>query len=67
MAASGVIQKEEIMAAYKEMLHGTGSRVTKKAEGLIDKLYTSMPLATRRGNTGQEEYTQLSIFDSREQ
>ena len=56
MAVSGVIETDAILAVYKEMLHGTGSRVTKKAERLIEELCTAMPLATQRGNTGLEEY-----------
>lgn len=56
MAVSGVIETDAILAVYKEMLHGTGSRVTKKAERLIEELCTTMPLATQRGNTGLEEY-----------
>lgn len=55
LAASGILEKEEVLAAYKEMLRGTGSRVTKKAEGLIGELCSSMPLAVRRGNTGGKE------------
>lgn len=54
MAASGVIKKEEILSAYKEMLRGTGSRVTKKAEGLIEKLCSSMPSAVKKGHNGLE-------------
>lgn len=54
MAASGIIPKEEIVAAYKEILRGTGSRVTKKAENLIGELCLGMPLATKKGNTGLE-------------
>ena len=50
MAASGVLKKDEILAVYKEMLRGTGSRVTKKAERLIGELCSSMPLAVRKGN-----------------
>lgn len=50
MAASGILKKDEILAVYKEMLRGTGSRVTKKADGLIGGLCSSMPLAVRRGN-----------------
>jgi len=52
MAVSGVVDKEEIVAMYREMLYGKGSRVTKKAEKLIEELCTTMPLATKRGNTG---------------
>lgn len=55
MAVSGIYEKEEILAVYKEMLHGTGCRVTKKAEGLIDKLCSTMPLATKKGNIGMED------------
>ena len=55
MAVSGIIEKEEIVTAYKEILHGTGSRVTKKAENLINELCTTMPLATKKGNTGLED------------
>lgn len=44
------------MAVYKEMLRGTGSRVTKKAEKLIDELCLGMPLATKKGNTGSEDH-----------
>ena len=51
MAASGIIEKEEIVTAYKEIFRGTGSRVTKKAENLIYDLCTNMPLATKKGNT----------------
>lgn len=54
MAASGVIKKEEILSAYREMLRGTGSRVTKKAEGLIEKLCSSMPSAVKKGHNGLE-------------
>lgn len=54
MAASGVCEKEEIVAVYKEILHGTGCRVTKKGEHLIDELCSAMPLATKKGNTGLE-------------
>lgn len=54
MAASGVIRKEEILSAYREMLRGTGSRVTKKAEGLIEKLCSSMPSAVKKGHNGLE-------------
>lgn len=56
IAVSGVIEKDDIVAVYREMLHGTGSRVTKKAEQLIDALCTTMPSAVKRGNTGLEEY-----------
>lgn len=52
LAASGLLKKEEVLAAYRELLQGMGSRVTKKAEGLIGELCSSMPLAVRRGNTG---------------
>lgn len=51
MAATGVIGRDEIVAVYKEMLRGAGSRATKRAEALIDELCTSIPLATRKGNT----------------
>lgn len=54
MAASGVIRKEEIVSAYREMLRGTGSRVTKKAEGLIEKLCSAMPSAVKKGHNGLE-------------
>lgn len=57
MAVSGILGKEEIVAEYKEMLRGSGSRVTKKAEDLIGKLCTSMPLATKKGNIVQEDYS----------
>ena len=50
MVVSGVIKKDDIVAAYKEALRGTGSRVTKKADGLIEELCMTMPLATRKGN-----------------
>ena len=56
MAASGVIKQKEIVAVYKEMIRGTGSRVTKKAENLIDGLCLGMPLATKKGNAGSEGY-----------
>ena len=55
LAASGILKKEEVVAAYKELIRGSGSRVTKKAEGLIGELCSSMPLAVRRGNIGGEE------------
>ena len=54
MAASGVIKKEEILSAYREMLRGTGSRVTKKAERLIEKICSSMPSAVKKGHNGLE-------------
>lgn len=54
MAASGVIKKEEILSAYREMLRGTGSRVTKKAERLIEKLCSSMPSAVKKGCSSLE-------------
>lgn len=54
MAASGVIKKEEILSAYREMLRGTGSRVTKKAERLIEKLCSAMPSAVKKGHNGLE-------------
>lgn len=56
MAATGVIAREEILAVYKEMLRGTGSKVTKKVEKLIDELCMGMPLATKKGNTGSEDH-----------
>lgn len=55
MAVAGVFKKEEIVAAYKKMLYGTGSRVTKRAEGLIDELLMHMPLATQKGNARGED------------
>ena len=56
MAASGIIAKEEIVAVYKEMLRGTGSRMSKKAEKLIGDLCTAIPLATKKGNTGTGDH-----------
>ncbi|MCM1040533.1 MAG: plasmid pRiA4b ORF-3 family protein [Ruminococcus sp.] len=56
MAASGVITKDEIITAYKERLQGTGSRATKKAEGLIAELCSVMPLAIQKGNNGLDIY-----------
>lgn len=50
MAATGVLQKEEIVAAYKEMLCGTGCRETKKAESLIGALLMNAPFASQKGN-----------------
>ena len=55
MAVSGVIDKDAIVAMYRDMLRGTGSRVTKRAENLIAELCTAMPLATKKGNTGLED------------
>lgn len=55
LAASGILKKEEVVAVYKELIRGSGSRVTKKAEGLIGELCSSMPLAVRRGNIGGKE------------
>lgn len=52
MAATGIFKREQIVAAYKDMLRGTGSRATKKAESLIGELLMNMPLATRKGNGG---------------
>lgn len=57
MAVTGIIGREEIVAAYKKILHGTGCRVSKKAEGLIDALCTTMPLATKKGNMGISKST----------
>ena len=61
MAASGVVGADEIVAMYKELLRGTGSRVTKKAETLMDELCKTLPLATKKGNTGLEEQGMESI------
>lgn len=55
MAASGVVERDEIVAVYKESIRSAGGRMTKKAETLINKLCASMPLATRKGNTDVEE------------
>ena len=55
MAATGVLQKEEIVAAYKEMLRGTGCRVTKRAESLIGALLMNVPSASQKGNARGED------------
>lgn len=50
LISSGTISKEEAVSLYKDTLRRAGSRITKKASGLIENLFDELPLAACKGN-----------------
>lgn len=50
LISSGIISKEEAVSLYKDTLRRAGSRITKKASGLIENLFDELPLAACKGN-----------------
>lgn len=54
LVSSGIMDRDGLLNVYKKVLSQAGSRMSKKAAGMIEKLMEEMPLAVRKGNTVQD-------------